>query len=123
VRDCDRIIGLLDAKTKIAEEGGRMPKHLMITRYDTDRAKTGDMLATDDVVDILSVPLIGVVPESKDVLKASNVGLPVTLSDENSLPAKAYMEATRRLLGENIPVTIPEEKKSLFGKLFKGRAA
>ena len=53
VRDCDRIIGLLDAKTKIAEEGGRMPKHLMITRYDTDRAKTGDMLATDDVVDIL----------------------------------------------------------------------
>ena len=72
------------------------------------------MLATDDVVDILSVPLIGVVPESKDVLKASNVGLPITLSDENSPAAKAYTEATRRLLGENIPVTIPEEKKSLL---------
>lgn len=123
VRDCDRIIGLLDAKTKVAEDGGRMPKHLMITRYDMERAKTGDMLATDDVVDILSVPLIGVVPESKDVLKASNVGVPVTVSDENSPAAKAYIEATRRLLGENIPVTIPEEKKSLLGKLFGGRAA
>jgi len=123
VRDCDRIIGLLDAKTKVAEDGGRMPKHLMITRYDMERAKTGDMLATDDVVDILSVPLIGVVPESKDVLKASNVGLPITLSDENSPAAKAYTEAVRRLLGENIPVTIPEEKKGLLGKFFKGRAA
>ena len=123
VRDCDRIIGLLDAKTQVAEQGGRMPKHLLITRYDSARAKTGEMLATDDVVDILSVPLIGVIPESKDVLKASNVGLPVTLADEGSPAARAYMEATRRLLGENIPVTIPEEKKGLFGKIFKGRAA
>ncbi|WP_417672000.1 septum site-determining protein MinD [Roseibium sp.] len=123
VRDCDRIIGLLDAKTVVAEEGGRMPKHLLITRYDVERAKLGDMLAVDDVVDILSVPLIGVIPESKDVLRASNVGLPVTLSDENSLASKAYSEATQRLLGEDIPVTIPSEKKGLFGKLFKGRAA
>ncbi|XYK81888.1 MAG: septum site-determining protein MinD [Labrenzia sp.] len=123
VRDCDRIIGLLDAKTEMAEQGGRMPKHLLITRYDSARAKTGEMLATDDVVDILSVPLIGVIPESKDVLKASNVGLPVTLADEGSPAARAYMEATRRLLGENIPVTIPEEKKGFLGKIFKGRAA
>ncbi len=123
VRDCDRIIGLLDAKTAVAEQGGRMPKHLMITRYDSERARIGDMLETDDVVDILSVPLIGIVPESKDVLKASNVGLPVTVADEVSPASRAYLEATRRLLGENIPVTVPEEKKGLFGKLFKGRAA
>ncbi|MBO6759249.1 MAG: septum site-determining protein MinD [Roseibium sp.] len=123
VRDCDRIIGLLDAKTVIAEQGGRMPKHLLITRYDADRARIGDMLGVDDVVDILSVPLIGVVPESKDVLKASNVGMPVTMADEASAPATAYLEATRRLLGEDIPVSIPAEKKGLFGKLFKGRAA
>ncbi|MTH99883.1 septum site-determining protein MinD [Roseibium sp. RKSG952] len=123
VRDCDRIIGLLDSKTMVAEQGNRMPKHLLITRYDPERAKTGDMLDVDDVVDILSVPLIGVVPESKDVLKASNVGLPVTLSDENSPASKAYTEATQRMLGSDIPVTIPTEKKGFLGKLFKGRAA
>ena len=123
VRDCDRIIGLLDAKTVVAEQGGRMPKHLLITRFDTERARLGDMLSVDDVVDILSVPLIGVVPESKDVLKASNVGMPVTMADEACPPSRAYTEAVQRLLGEDIPVTIPSEKKGFFGKLFRGRAA
>ncbi|NVK33369.1 MAG: septum site-determining protein MinD, partial [Rhodobacteraceae bacterium] len=123
VRDCDRIIGLLDSKTIVAESGARMPKHLLITRYDAERARLGEMLAVEDVVDILSVPLIGVVPESKDVLKASNVGLPVTLSDEASPAAKAYEEAVQRLLGNDVAVTIPSEKKGLLGKLFRGRAA
>lgn len=123
VRDCDRIIGLLDAKTIVAENGGRMPKHLLVTRFDTERAKTGEMLAIDDMVDILSIPLLGVIPESKDVLKASNVGSPITVANENSAPARAYMEAVRRLRGEDIPVTIPEDRKGIFGKLFRGRAA
>ena len=100
-----------------------MPKHLLITRFDTERARLGDMLSVDDVVDILSVPLIGVVPESKDVLKASNVGMPVTMADEACPPSRAYTEAVQRLLGEDIPVTIPSEKKGFFGKLFRGRAA
>ena len=81
------------------------------------------MLAIEDMVDILSIPLIGVIPESKDVLKASNVGSPVTLANENSAPARAYIEAVRRLRGEDIPVTIPEDRKGIFGKLFRGRAA
>ncbi|MBA5778201.1 septum site-determining protein MinD [Stappia sp. F7233] len=123
VRDCDRIIGLLDAKTVQAESGKRMPKHLLITRFDAERAKKGEMLSVDDVVDILSIPLLGVVPESKEVLKASNVGMPVTLSSEGSAPAKAYAEATRRLRGEDLPVSLPSDRKGLFGKLFRGRAA
>ena len=120
VRDCDRIIGLLDAKTQVAEQGGRMPKHLLITRYDSARAKTGEMLATDDVVDILSVPLIGVIPESKDVLKASNVGLPVTLADEGSPAARAYMEATRRLLGETFPSPSRKKRRACSARSSRG---
>lgn len=123
VRDCDRIIGLLDAKTVVAENGGRMPKHLLITRFDAERAKTGEMLAIEDVVDILSIPLLGVVPESKDVLKASNVGSPVTVANASSAPAKAYVEAIRRLRGEDLPVTIPADRKGFLGKFFRGRAA
>ncbi len=123
VRDCDRIIGLLDSKTVAAERGERMSKHLLITRYDVERAKTGDMLQVDDMLDILSIPLIGIVPESREVLKASNVGSPITLANENSAPARAYLDASRRLKGEDVPITIPTEKKGILGKLFRGRAA
>src|SRR5919204_274245 len=74
VRDSDRIIGLLDAKTEKAEKGERIEKHLLITRYDPNRALRGEMLSIDDVLEILSTPLLGIVPESEDVLRASNVG-------------------------------------------------
>jgi len=123
VRDSDRIIGLLDAKTEKAEKGGRVDKHLLITRYDPLRASKGEMLNIDDVLDILSVPLIGVVPESEEVLRASNVGSPVTLCNPSSAAARAYGEAARRLKGENLPVTIPSDKKRLFTRLFGRRAA
>src|SRR5689334_13036158 len=81
VRDSDRIIGMLDSKTKLAENGGRIDKHLLITRYDSGRASRGEMLSIDDVLEILSIPLLGIIPESEEVLKASNVGTPVTLSN------------------------------------------
>ncbi len=68
VRDSDRIIGLLDAKTAKAERGERMEKHLLLTRYDANRAERGDMLKVDDVLEILSIPLLGIIPESMDVL-------------------------------------------------------
>jgi septum site-determining protein MinD len=74
VRDSDRIIGLLDAKTEKAARGERVDKHLLITRYDQVRAGRGEMLKTDDVLDILSVPLLGIIPESEQVLRASNLG-------------------------------------------------
>jgi septum site-determining protein MinD len=89
VRDSDRIIGLLDAKTEQAEKGGRIEKHLLLTRYDAGRAGRGEMLSIDDVLEILSIPLIGIVPESEDVLRASNMGSPVVLHNSSSAPARA----------------------------------
>jgi septum site-determining protein MinD len=123
VRDSDRIIGLLDSKTLKAENGETMEKHLLLTRYDSARAERGDMLKVDDVLEILSIPLLGIIPESMDVLRASNVGSPVTLADGRSAPAIAYFEAARRLNGEALPVVIPGDKRGLFGKIFGRRAA
>jgi septum site-determining protein MinD len=123
VRDSDRIIGLLDAKTVKAEQGERIEKHLLLTRYDSNRAERGDMLKVDDVLEILSIPLLGIIPESMDVLRASNIGAPVTLADARSAPAMAYFDAARRLAGEVLPITIPGEKRGIFGKIFGRKAA
>ncbi len=123
VRDSDRIIGLLDSKTERAEKGERIDKHILITRYDAGRASRGEMLSIKDVLDILSTPLLGIVPESEEVLRASNIGSPVTLNDPACAPARAYADAARRLMGQDVPMTIPSEKKRLFGMLFGRRAA
>jgi septum site-determining protein MinD len=77
----------------------------------------------DDVLEILSIPLLGIIPESMDVLRASNLGSPVTLSAGDSAPARAYFDAARRLKGEPLPVTIPGEKRNFFGKFFGRKAA
>jgi septum site-determining protein MinD len=123
VRDSDRIIGLLDSKTQKAERGEKMDKHLLLTRYDAGRAGRGEMLKVDDILEILSIPLIGIIPESEEVLKASNVGAPVTVNSPASAPARAYAEAARRLKGETLQVTIPSDRRGLFGKFFGRRAA
>jgi septum site-determining protein MinD len=124
VRDSDRIIGLLDSKTLRAESGNRIEKHLLLTRYDAARAERGDMLKIDDVLEILSIPLLGIVPESPEVLRASNLGTPVTLSDAQSAPARAYADAARRLMGQTIPMTVPADRsKGLLNKFFGRRAA
>jgi septum site-determining protein MinD len=123
VRDSDRIIGLLDAKTEKAARGERMDKHLLLTRYDPVRAGRGDMLRIEDVIDILSIPLLAVIPESEDVLRASNLGAPVTLSSPKSAPARAYDEAAQRLMGVDKPVSIPNGRNGFLTKLFGRRAA
>lgn len=123
VRDSDRIIGLLDSKTARAEKGERLDKHLLVTRYDPGRAARGEMLKVDDVLDILSIPLLGIIPESDDVLRASNLGSPVTLNNPTSAPARAYQDAVRRLQGETVEMQMPGERRSLFGKLFGRRVA
>jgi len=123
VRDSDRIIGLLDAKTVRAEKGERIDKHLLLTRYDPMRADRGDMLKTEDVLEILSIPLLGIIPESQEVLKASNLGSPVTISNPMSAPARAYADAARRLKGETVAVAIPSDRRRLFGKWFGRKAA
>jgi septum site-determining protein MinD len=123
VRDSDRIIGLLDAKTEQAEAGHRMEKHLLLTRYDARRAGRGEMLSIDDVVEILSIPLLGVVPESEEVLRASNLGAPIVLHNATSAPARAYANAAQRLCGADLPMEIPSDRKSILGRLFGRRAA
>jgi septum site-determining protein MinD len=122
VRDSDRIIGMLDSKTVKAERGERVEKHILLTRYDPARAARGDMLGIEDVLEILATPLLGIIPESQDVLRASNVGSPVTLNSPASTPARAYVDATRRLMGETVPMTVPSERKGLMG-LLRGRRA
>ena len=123
VRDSDRIVGLLDSKTEKAERGDRMDKHLLLTRYDPARAERGEMLKVEDVLEILSIPLIGIIPESEEVLRASNVGSPVTLNNPASAPGRAYFDAARRLKGETVELTIPTDRRGLLGKLFGRRAA
>jgi septum site-determining protein MinD len=123
VRDSDRIIGLLDSKTARAEKGERIEKHLLLTRYDPIRAARGEMLKTEDVLEILSIPLLGIIPNSEEVLRASNLGSPVTLANPQSAPARAYFDAARRLMGETIEMNVPSERRGLMNKLFGRKVA
>ena len=123
VRDSDRIIGLLDSKTAKAEKGERIDKHLLLTRYDPVRAERGDMLKTEDVLEILSIPLLGIIPDSEEVLRASNLGSPITLSNPTSAPARAYFDAARRLNGEAVEMRVPSDRKSFIGRLFGRKVA
>ena len=123
VRDSDRIIGMLDSKTVRAERGERVEKHILITRYDPARAARGEMLNIDDILEILATPLLGIIPESQDVLKASNVGTPVTLNNADSAPARAYTDASRRLMGEEVAMVVPTERKGFMDRLLGRRAA
>ena len=84
VRDSDRIIGMLEFKDCEGRAGGTIEKHILITRYNSARAARGEMLSIDDILEILAVPLLGIIPESQDVLRASNVGSPVTLNNAAS---------------------------------------
>ncbi len=119
VRDSDRILGILASKTKRALEGKEpIKEHLLLTRYNPERVERGDMLSVQDVQDILAIPLIGIIPESKAVLKASNTGTPVIL-DEESDAGVAYQDAIARFLGEERPMRfIQVERKSIFQRLF-----
>jgi septum site-determining protein MinD len=123
VRDSDRIIGMLDAKTRQAEQGERLEKHLLLTRYDAGRAARGEMMKVDDVLEILAIPLVGVVPESPDVLTASNLGAPVTLQNPQSAAARAYVDAARRLLGEEVPARAPNPRRGFISRLLGRRVA
>ena len=123
VRDSDRIIDLLNAETEIAKKGERVEKHLLLTRYDAARAARGEMLAIEDVLELLSIPLLGIIPESEEVLRASNLGSLITLSKPWSALARAYVDAARRLRGEAVEMTIPSDKKGLFNKLLGRRGS
>jgi septum site-determining protein MinD len=119
VRDSDRMLGILSSKSRRAERGEEpIREYLLLSRYSPERVKLGEMLSVDDVQEILSLHLLGVIPESKSVLNASNSGTPVIL-DEQSDAGQAYADIVARYLGESKPHRfIEEEKKGLFNKLF-----
>ena len=120
VRDSDRIIGLLDSKTRRAENGEPVKSHLLLTRYNPARVETGEMLSIGDVEEVLGLKTIGVIPESGDVLNASNKGEPVIL-DLESQAGQAYDDAVARIIGEDRPMRFTQlEKKGFFSKLFGG---
>ncbi len=121
VRDSDRILGILASKSRRAEQSLEpIREHLLITRYSPRRAKAGEMLSVDDVQEILSVPLLGVIPESPAVLQASNTGVPVILDDKSDA-GRAYTDAVSRFLGEELPHRFLEpERRGLLGRIFGG---
>ena len=123
VRDSDRMLGLLASKSRRAEQNQEpIREYLLLTRYSPQRVKLGEMLSVDDVQEILSLHLLGVITESKAVLNASNSGNPVVI-DEESDAGQAYLDVVARYLGEDVPQRfIEEEKKGLLGRLFGGRA-
>lgn len=115
VRDSDRIIGVLNSRSKRSEEGLEIKKHLLITRYAQNRVNKGEMMSVEDVQDILAIPLLGVIPESPAVLTASNQGIPVTL-DAQSDAKRAYQLAVAKLLGIETE-TSQKSWKALFANL------
>ena len=119
VRDSDRILGILAAKSKRAIDGGEpIKEHLIITRYMPKRVEMGEMLSVDDVKDLLSIPLLGVVPESESVLSASNAGVPV-IHDDKSASGQAYVDIVSRFMGEDTPMRFLDvEKTSLLKRIF-----
>jgi septum site-determining protein MinD len=122
VRDSDRILGMLASRSRRAERNeAPVDEFLLLTRYSPERVVKGEMLSIEDVQEILSIPLMGIIPESESVLKASNTGQPVIL-DKESVAGRAYDDAVARFLGETRELRfIKAEKKSLFRTLF-GRA-
>ncbi|WP_078118337.1 septum site-determining protein MinD [Thiosocius teredinicola] len=121
VRDSDRMIGILSSKSRRAEqnlEGIR--EFLLVTRYSPERVQRGEMLSLEDVQEILSLDLIGVIPESMSVLNASNAGVPVIMDRESSA-GQAYGDMVSRYLGDDLPHRfLNVEKKGLLGRLFGG---
>ncbi len=119
VRDSDRILGLLSSKTRRAERGeGAGPQHLLLTRYNPVRVAAGEMMSVKDVEEILGIPVLGVIPESQQVLAASNSGVPV-IHDAESFAGQAYTDAVARLLGDDVPMRFLEvPKKGFFKRMF-----
>jgi septum site-determining protein MinD len=122
VRDSSRILGFVDTRPLKVETGGHLDRHLLITRFDPQRVACHEMLSIDDIRAILPVPLLGIIPESEEALRASNLGAPLTVCARDSDISRAYVDAARRISGDRVEITVPG-KKGLLTKLLGGRAA
>lgn len=114
IRDADRIIGLLESSNI------RNPE-LIINRIRPEMVKRGEMMDVEDILDLLSIDLIGVVPEDENIITQTNKGEPA-VANKKAASGKAYIEIARRILGENVEITIPGRKKeSFFSRIFKNK--
>jgi len=123
VRDAGRIIAHMDTWPAKAASGERLDRHLLITRFDPQRVASGEMLSLEDVCAILPAPLLGIIPESDEVLRASNLGAPITVCARDSDVSRAYLDAARRLCGDPVTMMIPAATKGIFTRILGGRAA
>lgn len=120
VRDSDRILGIMDAKSRKAENGESIKAHLLITRYAAKRVNSGDMLSLEDIQHLLRIPLIGVIPESEAILQASNSGTPAIHLNETDV-SLAYQDVVARFLGEDKPLRfVDTPKNGWLKRLFGG---
>ena len=108
IRDADRIIGLLEAR-----DMGQV--QLIVNRVRTDMVRRGDMMSVDDVMDILAIPLLGAIPDDEAIVVSTNQGEPLAGTDTPS--GQAYLDICKRLLGEDIPVTVYDGGKSFISRL------
>ena len=123
VRDSDRIIGILNSRTRRAERGeDAVKQHLLVTRYDADKVQKGEMLKLEDVLEILAIPLLGVVPQDDAVLQASNVGMPVVL-DNRSTRGPSLSRCRARLLGEQLELRFTAPPRRNLVNWFLRRSA
>jgi septum site-determining protein MinD len=118
VRDADRVIGIIDAKSQKAKNGEEVLKHVIINRVKPEMVDAGNMLSTEDVLGILALPLIGVVPDEEDIISSTNIGEPI-IHKEKSIAAETYKAIARRIIGEEVEFLDIRAKKGLF-KAFKG---
>jgi septum site-determining protein MinD len=109
VRDADRIIGLVEAEDKLEHK-------LIINRIKPEMVKRGDMLSTEDILDVLAIDLIGLIPEDEGVVVASNQGIPAAF-DRSSRAGRAFREIARRLHGEEVPFEAVEARDGFFGRI------
>ncbi|WP_457563984.1 septum site-determining protein MinD [Caminibacter pacificus] len=116
VRDADRVIGIIDAKSKKAQEGEEVQKHIIINRLKPELVEKGEMLNVEDVLHILALPLIGVVPDDEDIVKSTNLGEPIVLN-EKSLVGEAFRRIARRIEGEDVEFLDLKSKKGFLDKL------
>ncbi|MMZ67246.1 Septum site-determining protein MinD [compost metagenome] len=117
VRDADRVIGIIDAKSEKAKAGEEVQKHVVINRIKQDMVEKGNMLSVEDVLSILALPLIGIVPEDQEIITATNVGEPIYYN-EKSFASQAYKNIARRVLGEEVEFMDITEKKGFLKRLF-----
>jgi len=116
VRDADRVIGIIDAKSKKAKQGEEVQKHIIINRIKPELVEKGEMLSIDDVLHILALPLIGVVPDDEDIVRSTNLGEPIALNDK-SLVGEAFRRIAKRIKGEEIEFLDLKTQKGFLGKL------